>query len=85
MSLLRWLPLLLVLPTFGFIAYWMWRGAKESGLGRLPKNRDEVRQVWESVGSDFATAGKRLRWFNLWLFLVFFGAVMVSSCISSKG
>ncbi|ATC63239.1 hypothetical protein CMV30_04310 [Nibricoccus aquaticus] len=85
MNFWRWIPLVLVLPTFGFIAYWLWRGAKESGLGRLPKTRDEVKQMGDAVGSDFAAASKRLRRFNLWLFLAFFGAVIVNSCISSKG
>jgi len=79
------MPLVLVLPTFGFIAYWLWRGARDSGLDRLPKNREEMKHVGEAIGGDFANASKRLRWFNLWLFLAFFGAVMVSSCISSKG
>jgi hypothetical protein len=84
MNILRWIPLVLVLSTFAFIAYWLWRGAKESGLKRLPRTKEEVLQIGDSSGSDFALAAQKLRRFNLWLFIAFIAGVIATSCLSSK-
>lgn len=65
----RWLPLLLVLPTFAFIGYWIWRYLGASDRGKLPRTPEEARRAGSQFGDEFTAAGNRLRWFNLWVFL----------------
>ncbi|MBL9192579.1 MAG: hypothetical protein JNJ82_09480 [Opitutaceae bacterium] len=76
MTLFRWLPVILVLPTFAFIGYWIWRYLKTSDKGKLPRTREELKRGGSQLGEEFAAAGNRLRWFNLWLFLVMIAAAI---------
>ena len=84
MDLFRWVPLVAVLPTFAFLAYWLWRHTRANGTGRLPRTPKEMRQVDPQFADDFAKAGRRLRWFNLWLMLAIVGAAIISSILSRK-
>jgi hypothetical protein len=84
MSILRWLPVILVVPTFAFIGYWMWRYMKSSETGRLPRTIAEMKQVDDRFREDFATAGRRLRWFNLWLMLAVVVGFVVTSLLMRK-
>jgi hypothetical protein len=84
MSVLRWFPLIMVLPTFAFIGYWMWRYSKVSDSGGLPRSIKELRETGPKVGGDFAGAGRKLRWLNLWLMVAFIAAAIIAARVGHK-
>jgi len=84
MNFVQWVPIIVVLPTFAFIAYWMWRQSRASGLGRLPRTLDEVQQVDDRFKAEFASAGRKLRWFNFWLMLAIVAGAIIWSVAVRK-
>lgn len=82
--MIQWIPVVVVLPTFAFIGYWIWRYGKASNIGGLPRTTEEVRRVDPRFKDEFSAAGRKLRWFNLWLVLALIAGVMVASAVMQK-
>jgi uncharacterized protein YneF (UPF0154 family) len=84
MNKIQWIPLVVVLPTFAFIGYWIWRYGKSSDTGSLPRSTDEVRRVDPHFKDEFSAGVRKLRWFNLWLVLALIAGVMIASAVMKK-
>ncbi len=74
----------MVLPTFAFIGYWMWRYAKVSDSGTLPRTIKEAKKAHAKLGGDFAAAGRKLQWLNLWLMLASIAAAFLAVRFAHK-
>lgn len=84
MNFIRLLPIIVVLPTFVFVGYWMWRYVKASGTGKLPRTPQEAQKVDERFKDDFAAAGRKLRWFNFWLIIGIVAVFVISAFLTRK-
>lgn len=84
-SILRWLPILLVLPTFAWIAFAIFRSRgfiDRPGRPRpdLSKEEQETRR---RTGASLAAGAQKLRWLNLVLWLTVVGGAIAVGAYNS--
>lgn len=84
-SIFRWLPILLVIPTFVWIAFAVFRSRRfidRTGRPRTDLSKEEEEERRRN-GASLAAGAQKLRWLNLILWLTVVGGAIAVGAYNS--